>query len=480
MNPRRPYRRLGAPNDLVLGAVAIVVAAVAVFISYNANSGLPFVPTYRVTVQVPDAAELSKGDDVRIGGGRVGQVLGVTAVPAPPGGTPHARVALALDARTRKLPVDTQVQIRPASILGAKYVAIVPGRAPRTVPQGGTLPLSQARPVVEINDFLGTFDAPTRQSIRGTVGDLGDAVAGRGEPLNAATGSTAQLLAPLARVSRTFAAPSTNMAGFVEGANAAASAVAPVAPVLAALLGHLDTTLAAVQDAGGSLGQTLQQLPPTETQATTTLRDALPVLADATALSSGLRAGSALLPTAATRLDAAVREGTAVLRPSAGVPAVGSALADTLNRLAGQADPLSGDLRQLTPTVTSLDTMLSYLGPAQTACNTAGVWARNIDSSLSQGDANGGWFRGLMLFNTPGMQQEPAPESDLHVNQYPNENASECEAGNEPYLPGRQVGNPPGNQSTQVDQTEPPPQATALARRAGLLTPAPPARGTGK
>src|SRR5436309_2073164 len=120
MNPRRPYRRLGAPNDLVLGAVAIVVAAVAVFISYNANSGLPFVPTYRVTVQVPDAAELSKGDDVRIGGGRVGQVLGVTAVPAPPGGTPHARVALALDARTRKLPVDTQVQIRPASILGAK------------------------------------------------------------------------------------------------------------------------------------------------------------------------------------------------------------------------------------------------------------------------------------------------------------------------------------------------------------------------
>jgi virulence factor Mce-like protein len=473
MNARGQPRRLGAPSDLLLGAVAILVAAVAVFVSYNANNGLPFVATYRVSVALPDAAELTKGDDVRIGGDRVGEVLAVKAMTVAGHGHPYARVDLALDARTRHLPVDTQVQVRPASILGAKYVAIAPGRSARTVPDRGTLPLSQARPVVEINDFLGTFGAATRAAIQGTLAGLGDGFAGRGSALNASIGSTAILLGPLTDVARVLASAHTDLGGFVRGAGATAGALAPVAATLGALVDDLDTTFGAVDAAGPALGATIDQLPPTETQGTTTLHDVLPVLADATALTRGLRAGTALLPTAARRLDAAVRTATAVLRPAAGVPRVGAALTDTLQRLAAQTGPLAGDLRQLTPTVTSLGASLTLLTPAQVVCNTAGIWARNIDSSLSQGDASGGWFRGLLMLNDPGLMQVPAPESNLHTNPYPNENASECEAGNEPYLPGRQIGNPPGNQSTHVDQTAPPPPATAAAARAGLLAPVP-------
>ena len=463
MTPRRPVRRLGAPNDTLLGAVAILVAVVAVFISYNANNGLPFVPTYRVSVTLPDAAELTKGDDVRIGGDRVGEVLAVRAMPAPAGGHPYARVDLALGARTRRLPMDSVVEVRPASILGAKYVALVPGRGPRTVPDGGSLPLARSQAVVEINDFLGTFDAGTRAAIRGTVGGLGDAFAGRGPAVNVAVGSTAELLPALARVSRVLAASRTDLAGFVRGAAAASGALAPVAPALGGLVDGLDRTFAALDAAGPALGATIDQLPGTEAQATGTLRDALPVLADATALTAGLRAGTALLPTASRRLDSAVRAATAVLAPGAGVPRVGHALAKTLQRLSAQSGPLAGDLRQLTPTVTSLHTTLGFLTPAQTVCNTAGIWARNIDSSLSQGDASGGWFRGLMLAGQPGLMQVAQPEANLHTNPYPNENASECEAGNEPYLPGRQIGNPPGNQGTTVDQTSPPSSSTAAA-----------------
>ncbi len=51
---------------------------VAVFLSYNANNGLPFVPTYDVTVQVPDAAGLVRGNEVRIGGKRVGVIEEIT------------------------------------------------------------------------------------------------------------------------------------------------------------------------------------------------------------------------------------------------------------------------------------------------------------------------------------------------------------------------------------------------------------------
>ncbi len=477
MNPRTQQRRLGAPNETLIGAVAILVAAVAVFISYNANNGLPFVPTYRVSVQVPDAAELTKGDDVRIGGDRVGEVLAVKAVPARAHGQAYARVDLALDIRRKRLAVDTQVQIRPASILGAKYVAIIPGHSTRIVPEHGTLPLSQARPVVEINDFLGMFGPSTRAAIQGTVGGLGDAFAGHGAALNASIGSTAQLLGPLADVSRMLAAPRTDLAGFIAGVDASSGALEPVSPTLAALVGDLDRTFAGLDAAGDSLGATLDQLPPTESAGAATLRDALPVLADATALTQGLRAGTAVLPKATVSLDSALRTATEVLRPQAGLPRVGAQLADTLQRLGGQAGPLAGDLRQLIPTVVSAHTTLAFLTPAQVVCNADAIYMRNIDSSLSQGDAAGGWFRGLMLAAQPGMQQVSSPDSNLHANPYPNENASECEAGNEPYLPGRQIGNPPGNQSTQVDQTSPPPGVQGAAARAGLLKPIPGAHG---
>ena len=46
----------------------------AVFLAYNANNGLPFVPTYQLKADVPSAANLVKGNDVRIGGARVGVV----------------------------------------------------------------------------------------------------------------------------------------------------------------------------------------------------------------------------------------------------------------------------------------------------------------------------------------------------------------------------------------------------------------------
>jgi hypothetical protein len=73
--------------------------------------------------------------------------------------------------------------------------------------------------------------------------------------------------------------------------------------------------------------------------------------------------------------------------------------------------------------------------------------------------------------NQAFQSKKPAP--DLHLNFYPNEDATECESGNETYGPGQHIGNPPGKQGTAHEETTPPPGVPALARRAGLLVPAP-------
>ena len=37
-----------AGSPILIGAVTVLVTVVAVLLSYNANSGLPFVPTYHI------------------------------------------------------------------------------------------------------------------------------------------------------------------------------------------------------------------------------------------------------------------------------------------------------------------------------------------------------------------------------------------------------------------------------------------------
>ena len=78
MRRRSPIAALAASPTMV-GAVTTLIVIVAVFLAYNANNGLPFVPVYRVSVEIPDAARLGNNNEIRIGGTRVGVVESIDA-----------------------------------------------------------------------------------------------------------------------------------------------------------------------------------------------------------------------------------------------------------------------------------------------------------------------------------------------------------------------------------------------------------------
>ena len=69
-----------ASSPVIVGAITVLIIIVAMFLAYNANNGLPFVSTYNVKAQVPNANALVKGNEVRIGGSRVGIVSEVVPV----------------------------------------------------------------------------------------------------------------------------------------------------------------------------------------------------------------------------------------------------------------------------------------------------------------------------------------------------------------------------------------------------------------
>ena len=124
------------------GVATTLVIVVAVFLAYNANAGLPWVPTYRLTAEVPVATSLVKGNEARIGGLRVGVVDKITPVQQDDGSV-MAKLDLKLETRIKPLPVDSTIMVRPRSALGLKYIEITRGDSAQGFPEGGTIPLTE-------------------------------------------------------------------------------------------------------------------------------------------------------------------------------------------------------------------------------------------------------------------------------------------------------------------------------------------------
>src|SRR5436189_3446153 len=95
-----------ASSPTLVGAITTLIVILAVFLAYNANNGLPFVPTYRISVNLPDADLLVPGNDVRVGGVRVGAVETITPEQDEDGNV-SARLDLKLDPDLDPLPTDS-------------------------------------------------------------------------------------------------------------------------------------------------------------------------------------------------------------------------------------------------------------------------------------------------------------------------------------------------------------------------------------
>src|SRR3954463_13566376 len=108
-------------SPVLVGAVTVLVAVIAIFLAYNANAGLPFVPTYDINARVPDAAGLVDGNEVRVGGKRVGVIKEIEAVKSS-NGSAEANLSLSLQTQLKPLRDDSKLTVRPRSPLGLKYL----------------------------------------------------------------------------------------------------------------------------------------------------------------------------------------------------------------------------------------------------------------------------------------------------------------------------------------------------------------------
>ena len=129
----------------MVGALTVMIVVLAVFLAYNANNGLPFVPSYRISVDLPDANQLVRGNEVRVGGARVGADRDDRA---DPGRGRQRQGAPRPQARSRRRPASDRLDgvVRARSALGLKYLEINKGTSSEGYEAGSVVPLSAATP----------------------------------------------------------------------------------------------------------------------------------------------------------------------------------------------------------------------------------------------------------------------------------------------------------------------------------------------
>ena len=177
MDRRRRNSLAGSP--LLIGAVTTLIVVVAVFLSYNANNGLPFVPTYNIKVELPEASGLQKSNQVRIAGHarRARQLADAAAEPAD---RPASRRSpnLKLEKSVEPLPADTKAIVQSVSAIGLKYLELEKGTSAHETEGRRNDPASQTREPVNIEELFNMFDKKTRTAIKINTNNFGNGLAG--------------------------------------------------------------------------------------------------------------------------------------------------------------------------------------------------------------------------------------------------------------------------------------------------------------
>jgi ABC-type transporter Mla subunit MlaD len=390
-------------NPVLIGAVTLLVTMVAVFLAYNANSGLPFVPTRELKVDIGDGSNLVVGNDVREGGTRVGLVSDMRPVRLSSGQV-GAQLTLQLSKQNGVVPADSLVSIQPLSVLGLKYVELRKGVSRRAVADGGTLPLSRSSVPVQFDDVFKTFDPRTRVAIQQDLRGYGDVLAGRGSALNDTIASLPALFGHLEPVARYLSAPGTGLTRFFDGLNLFMGAVAPVASVNADLFRQMATTWAAISKSPGDLERTIALSPSTLSVSTRSLRVQQPFLVDLTALGRDMTPATASLKQALPILNPALEAGTRTLVRTPVLNAKLQQVMDALKHLA-QAPGTNVGVNALVSTVNTLNPMVRYLGPFQTVCNYWNYWWTYLAEHVSE-QTQYGFAQRVLLNQADGTQTD--------------------------------------------------------------------------
>jgi phospholipid/cholesterol/gamma-HCH transport system substrate-binding protein len=135
--------------ETVLGAIVLLVAGAFLLYSSSATD-VGEVSGYTVIAKFNEVGWLKKGDDVRIGGVKIGTVDSVTLDSK----TYRADVSMSIEDNV-KIPADTSARVSSEGLMGGAYVALDVGGDDDMIDRGGSIIYTQDAQNLE--QLLGKF-----------------------------------------------------------------------------------------------------------------------------------------------------------------------------------------------------------------------------------------------------------------------------------------------------------------------------------
>lgn len=354
------HRRVTA----VAAAAGILVAAIALRARGADDS-------YVVLVELRNAAGLRPNSDVKVGGVPIGYVesLRVTA-------RETALVELRVEDAVAPVGRDARALVRPANLIGEKFVDLQPGDRSAPAPSETLIPISRTGTPVELDDVLDTLDSPTRIRLQLLIRESGIAMTGRGADFAELMRRLPPALDRTREMVGEFASDNRRLGSLVKQSDLVLAAIARERHALGDLVAGADSALRATAERERQLGETVRKAPPTLGQLRATLGE--------------LDATGAQLRPAARGLRRAAPELSLTLRA---LPGFTEALGPTV-RTAREAGPALGRLGQrATPVVRRLagtsQTLAAY---AEAAGPLSEIFDQGIGDFLGTME---GWARAI-------------------------------------------------------------------------------------
>jgi phospholipid/cholesterol/gamma-HCH transport system substrate-binding protein len=385
-----PGARPGAGRWVALGALVVVVAAIA-YLVFAGNGGGG---TYQLLLA--NASQLVRGDQVQVGGVPVGSVTNITLTDDY-----KARVTISVNSSLAPLHEGTTAQVRVPSLttVAGRYVSLAPGPNNRpALRDGATLPASAAQGTVDLDQLFDLFTPRTREGLKKFFEGSGEQfsevsaeLATSIEYFNPSLTSAERVFEELTRDQPTF----TN---FLVQSARALTTIADHRSQLTSLVGNGDEALQAFAAQQAALQQGVDQLPKTLNQGNRAFAELPSTFAALRKLVKVAGPDTTTLASFFARLNKLAGAASPVLQElSAAIerPGPNNDLTDVALALPGLAHELSSgssnNLRALRESVP----ITALFGPY--APDLAGA-ARSFGTTAGYYDANGHYARAGFVF----------------------------------------------------------------------------------
>jgi phospholipid/cholesterol/gamma-HCH transport system substrate-binding protein len=376
----------------MLALAALAVVALALLLVVVRGHGAR---EYRVMMQ--NAGQLVPGDLVRIGGVQAGSVKSLDLTP-----NGQAEVTILLDKSWGRLHAGTTVTVRASGIatVTGRYVDISPGPSFRpALADGAAIDVDHTKSIVDIDQVLNAFNAPTRRSVQQVLHGFSVWYAGREQQANESAHYFPATLQSATKLFDELGRDSGTLQQFLTQTGDALGALARHRAELTALVSNTRATARALGSDNQSLSAAIRNLPPALRQGSDAFASLRPTLVDASALVRAADPASHELAPFLHDLRPVISRAVPAFRDFRLLfdqPGQANDLLDALRTLPSLGRKTTKVFPQAQKTLGQSEPVLSFIRPY--APDLVG-FVRSFGSAAATYDANGHYARTVPVFD---------------------------------------------------------------------------------